>query len=120
MPEQTEIVDKQDYVLATYIGEFSLGGAKKIVDQIFQFIPANSYRSVLLDCRQLTGPLSVMDRFWLAIHGQKLIGRVTRIALVRPAFRADADRFAETAAVNRGINMRLFSDFDEAVRWAKS
>ncbi len=120
MSATIEIVDKQDYVWAIYVGDFSVKDARSIIDKIIEFIPENVSRTVLLDCSRMTGALSVIDIFQTAQHGQKILGRVSKIALVRPPERAEADRFTETASANRGINLRLFSDSGEAIEWLKS
>ena len=60
-----------------------------------------------------------MDRYQTAIYGQHMIGKVSKLALVRPLAMFGADRFMETVAVNRGINLKLFEDLDEAIAWLK-
>jgi hypothetical protein len=112
-----EVTESQGYILATYTGEFNVPDAKKIIDRVDQMVPQGKSRVLLLDCRQMTGMLSIIHRFQVAVNGQKLHGKILRIALVRSRERANADRFFETAAVNRGINLRLFADIDEATRW---
>ena len=120
MSESIVIVDKQDYLLAVYVGEYNIADARVTIDQILRSIHQNGSRTVLLDCRQMTGQLSIWDRYQTAIYGQKMIGKVAKMALVRSQERAGADRFLENVAVNRGINLRLFSDYDEALAWLKS
>jgi hypothetical protein len=120
MSATIEIIDKQDYLLAVYVGDFGVQDARLTIDRIVASIPGDGLRPVLLDCRKLTGSLSILDRFQVAVYGRKVIGKVLRLALVRPQERAHADRFTETAGRNRGINIRLFSDMDEAAAWLKS
>ena len=117
MAESIEIIEKRNYLLAVYIGKFSVQAARQTIDQIVQAIPENRLRAVLLDCRNLTGRLSIMDRYQTAIYGQHMIGRVSKLALVRPREMIGADRFMETVAVNRGIYLRLFEDIGEAIAW---
>lgn len=120
MSESIEIYDKQDFVLAVYIGPFTVSGAARTIDQVLESIPATMSRPVLIDCRQMTGNLSFVDRFQTVVYGRKMVGRVSRLAIVRSMERKNADRFVETVAGNRGFRVQLFEDFDEAGSWLKS
>ncbi len=119
MAETIEVFDEPDFVLATYRGPFSVNGAQEAINRVLQSISGKGPRPVLIDCREMTGSLSVVDRYHTVLYGRKMRGRVSRLAIVRPRERRNADRFVETAAQNRGMAVRLFVDIEDAIAWLK-
>lgn len=77
-------------------------------------------RAVLVDARELTGgPLSDMDRYDLGVLvARELVS--TPAALVGSLPFVDRRRFGESVARNRGANVRVFTDLDEAVAWLRN
>ncbi len=119
MAESIEVYDKTDFILATYLGPFSVNGAQEAINRVLRSISGEGPRPVLIDCTEMTGNLSVVDRFQTVLYGRKMKGRVSKLAIVRPRERRNADRFVETAAQNRGISVRLFADIEDAIAWLK-
>ena len=120
MLESVVIHNKQDFILAEYCGPFTLNGAEGTIDRILESMSTAIARPVLVDCRQMTGNLSLVDRFQTVLYGRRMIGRVSKLAIVRSLERQSADRFVETVAWNRGVRVQLFADIDEAIAWLKS
>ena len=61
-----------------------------------------------------------MDRYDAGVRGAELqreIGRGIAFAVVGNEPMIDPKRFAETVGKNRGANVRVFTDIDEAVDW---
>lgn len=112
-----EIQDKQDYLLVNFIGAFSMDAARQTVDMMLETCISEGQSAVVLDCSSMTGKLSIMDRYRVILYGQKLIGKVSRLALVADIKLVLPDRFAETVAQNRGINLKVFTDIEGAVHW---
>jgi hypothetical protein len=117
MPEVLEIQVKPDYILVTYTGEFNVAAAERAIDGSLQAGSTHNLSKILIDCRRMTGRLSIMDRYQVAVSGQRMAGKLTRVALVRQEEGSPLDRFTETVARNRGVNLKLFSEIDEAVAW---
>jgi hypothetical protein len=46
-------------------------------------------------------------------------GVILKIALVGREDQMFTDNFVENVAINRGINLKIFTDVDEAVIWLK-
>ena len=53
-------------------------------------------------------------------YGQKLRGKIARLAMIGLPETILQDRFVENVAVNRGVNLRLFTGMDEAVAWLEA
>jgi len=120
MPEVLEIQVKPDYILVTYTGEFNVAAAERAIDGSLQAGSTHNLSKILIDCRRMTGRLSIMDRYQVAVSGQRMAGKLTRVALVRQEGGSPLDRFTETVARNRGVNLKLFNEIDEAVAWLKA
>jgi len=65
----------------------------------------------------MTGKLSVIDRYRAIVYGQNMIGKVSKLALVGDIKMVLPDRFAETVAVNHGINLKVFAETKRAIHW---
>jgi hypothetical protein len=80
---------------------------------------------MLIDTLQVEGEMSTMDRYNLATLSAKkyleakLAGKIPgcRFAFVGSNPLVDPKRFGETVAVNRGINLRVFTEMKEALAW---
>jgi len=101
----------------TYTGEFTVKDAKFTIDKVIEACLEHGTDSMLLDCRQMTGSLSIFDRFRVVDYGQKIKGMVSRCAIVGHLGIYLPDKFIETVAVNRGINLKVFLDIAEAEEW---
>ena len=117
MSEELKITDKDTFLLFEYSGPFSALAGKKTVDAMLQECVARGHTRILLDCRGITGDMRVMDRFEVADYGQVLGTSIAKMAMVTTEAMQEPDGFVENVARNRGVNLTMFTDFDEAVRW---
>ncbi len=77
---------------------------------------------VLIDVLALEGRLTTLDAFKIpSEHFPKLRDHslITRCAIIDLEEFKHSYRFFETVAVNRGYNLRIFSDTGEAIAWLK-
>jgi hypothetical protein len=89
----------------------------RVVDTMIAACAEAECSHVLLDCRPMTGPLSVVDRFEVAEYGAQVIDRHIKVAmLVRPD-QTLPDRFFENVAVSRGVRVKVLTEPDEAGAW---
>jgi len=72
---------------------------------------------VLLDCREMTGNLPMMDRFEVTVYGATKRHQIRRLALLGREEMVLPDNFVENVAVNRGMDVKIFTDFYEAELW---
>lgn len=120
------IVWEDGYVRSNVRGEIDLastqGGFSALLESMFE----RGVDRALIDVRQVTGALRTMDRFEF---GESCSGAVAafearhpgspspRIAFVALQPILDPGRFAETVAVNRGMDCRMFDDEGTALSW---
>jgi hypothetical protein len=117
MPEDMRISIKGDYLLVEFTGEFCVKAGKRCVDKMALACKEHQCMNILLDCRKMTGDMPVFNRFQVAEYGAAELGMVSKFALVvRPEI-VLPDKFVENVAVNRGMNLKVLSDFEQADHW---
>ena len=119
MSRSIEIEDRDDFVLIVYSGEFDMQSARETIDRILQACSEKHCSAALLDCRNMTGVVTTLDRFEAATYGQGIKDTVSRMAVVGPPGLVLSGPFFENVARNRGLNLRVFLDMDKAVGWLK-
>ena len=75
---------------------------------------------VLVDVRQLQGRLDTLEAYQIpaeTFEDLRRPGVIKAAAIVDHPEYLDRGRFFETVAQNRGFNLRIFGDVDEAVQW---
>jgi hypothetical protein len=116
-PEPVTAVDKGTYVLVEFSGAFSLEAGKRCVDEMDAACEEYGRPKVLLDCRGLTGNMDVFDRFKVTVYGTSHPRHFRRLALLALEEMLLHDRFVENVAVNRGMDLKIFTDIHEAEQW---
>jgi len=76
---------------------------------------------VLADCTDIAGGHSVTDLFFLISLYEKHGLRGMKEALILPALKSSIDQvlFYETACLNRGFNVKILRNSQEAIAWLK-
>ena len=85
------------------------------VAQEMRDAPANA---VLVDARELVGPLSDMDRYDIGV-GAAQHGLRVPVAVLGKEPLIDPRRLGEIVARNRSVNVRTFTDYDAACTWLR-
>jgi hypothetical protein len=116
-PDTMSISDKGSYLLIEFFGEFSVETGKRCVDQMMEACLEHHRSRVLLDCRRMTGSMSVISRFQVAEYGAFSLDFLARFALVNRDDVLLPDKFVENVAINRGMDLKIFTDFDAAEQW---
>ena len=76
-------------------------------------------KKILINAHNLSGKITIMDRFILAKKfAQSFTGSNIQIAAVsNKDLEYPAVPFFETAAINRGVNVKVFTDIEKAKEW---
>lgn len=113
-----EIEDRQGYLHATATGPRTPQNALRFLREAYAACVDREVQNLLLEMN-LAGPsLGTYDVYRVITERSPDGVKLGRIAYVDDV--ADDPRqvrFAETFAVNRGMNVRLFNDVLEAARW---
>jgi len=119
------IENSSDFLTARLTGVFSLVDAERTFLRILGAIAQHDASKVLVDGRAIEGQPRTVERFY---YGQFVANAVTEFCsrqkrarpkfsyvLVKPVL--DGDRFGNTVAVHRGMNVKTFDNIDTAVKW---
>ena len=117
MIEGLRIIQKEAYIRFDYAGEFSEVMGKQCIDAMVEACSQVQLAKILLDCRKMTGEIQIFDSFEVAKYGVEMLGSAYKTALVGREDQMLPDNFVENVAVNRGVNLKIFTDIDEAIDW---
>lgn len=107
-------------------GEFDLEEAKRTFLEVIDAIDENRSEKVLFDGRDVSGNPTIVERFYYGEFAAEIVNssRQDRKWLVNPQFAyvlvrpvLDPLRLGETVAANRGMNVKVFDNLDDAVKW---
>lgn len=120
MTYELEFAENDDYAVAILSGvrtpETLIAAASKTT----AFCRDRGFSRVLIDLRKMSGGLDTLQTFEVAGHGipsQKHVRKLVRSAILDHPENLDRIRFFETVAINRGFNVRVFSDEARAIAW---
>jgi hypothetical protein len=119
-----KVEPRNGYMLFTVSGPFELIAATEIVMRCVGEQKAHRLTKALSDCRGVTGPISVADRFSFGVHVAELhlehlfeTKEKLKVAFVGTPEVIDPGRLGETVAINRGADVRATTDMREAIAW---
>src|SRR5579863_6339605 len=120
-----KIEPQPGYLQMTGEGHYESSLVGEITSRIIEACEKHHPSKMLFDFREVSGPLSTMDRFNLAATFaiKYLAGRLTgnvpscRFAFVGSPSTVDPNRFGETVLVNRGLNAKVFIEMKDALAW---
>lgn len=110
-------------VTTVYAGDLSPAALRDAVATTLATCLEHACVTLLADCTQLEGGHSVLDLYDAAVSIGAVPGaaRLKEAVLVpSSAAAADTVQFWETAATNRGIHVRLFTNRDDALNWLRT
>ncbi len=113
---ETEI--KQGYIKFIVSGEQTLENNTELVFHVLEACVENKIKRVLIDIRGIFGQPGVLSDYELAnISAKEARGLVQKAALIYRQENHEYTSFFETATRNRGVNLRVFLDEGEALKW---
>ena len=120
-----DITPDSGFLRVHVAGDFSLNEANDMIVHTFKALTRQRLQKVLVDCRQLKGNPTTIERFMHADFIAKQMERVsdtdvsrsTRFVYVGTEPLIDKQHFGETVAVNRGIIAKVTNSMEGALRW---
>jgi hypothetical protein len=113
------------YLLVRLTGAFSLVEIKELFVQMLDAVALHKANKVLVDCRDIEGGMTMLERFDYAEFGakelsiwyRKSLSSGVRFAYVsKPPF-YDSSKLGENVAVNRGAVVLSTTSMEEALQW---
>ncbi len=116
MPEKVTPHPEQGFIECLSTGKTSLEDYRGSLKEALRIRKDTGLDKILVDDREHSGAYETFP-----IH--KFIGEIPpalRVALLISQKTLSENRFIETVSVNRGGNLRIFTDKDEALAWLKA
>ena len=106
-----------EYILLEYTGEVTREEHETGRRHAIQKLTEHGWRRLLVDARRIAAQMSVVDDFEFTVDNVAIHPPLVNIAVVHRSDEAERFRFIEDVAVNRGLNLKVFTDSDEAIDW---
>lgn len=119
MPWSSSFDASHNVIELVYFGSVSSKELIEAVDAAIEISKKKNTKLVLADCIKMTGGHSLLDLWALVnIYFTRDL-RGLKEAIVLPSLKSSGQfvRFYETASLNRGLNVKVFSDIAEAREW---
>ena len=113
------VIEKPSYVHAVATGSRTAANVLRFLKDAHDACEKAGLPAVLIELRFHGTPLDTSDIFHVVSQRSAFGARLRRIAYVETGGSHDPAmaRFAETVAVNRGVNVRLFETVAAAEKW---
>lgn len=109
------IEKKGEYIFVDYAEPYVYKNAINLLKEAAEVCAAEKCSKLLLSFVDMPGKVKTLDRFEFGVQGAIIFRHLKKVGVVYR--REEMNRFLETVAVNRGLNIRLFDNFDEAMEW---
>jgi len=118
MPTNIRIIHAHEFIKATPEGQLDLDQAKEILREIVSAEGPSFDYDVILDVRKAQPKLSTADLWNLAAELDNLRKAFSRkTAVLCPLEGYDRAGFFALCAQNRGVKVKAFSSFEDAINW---
>ena len=117
MPHSVEVIEDAEYVKVVFSGEMSKQDHETGRDDAVRALKESGFTRLLVDARPIDAKMSALDDYEFTREHQSTPIGLVRIAVVYRDEESERFKFIENVSVNRGGNMRIFTNPDEAVDW---
>lgn len=116
MDLQWSYEETDGYLHVRAAGDWTTEDVRRAIDDIAKTVQAKGHARILVDMRDMSPPASEFERYLAGEHVAEVWGPLNiKVAAV---WRQDLiTKFVENVAVNRGANLAVLSDLNEATRW---
>ena len=110
------IEERDNYLLIQVEGEWTRDSIKLGMEDVAREAKERGYTHILLDIRKLSTPKKSFYRFLAGEYAAEVWSDPVKLRVA--VFRNEViDKFGENAAKNRGADLIVVSDIDEALAW---
>lgn len=109
------IEQRDGYIYVQYDEEYSFDVFVSISKQVFDLCQKENYKKVLVNVTKMPGKVRTFQRFEIGVQGSLIFRNLIKVAVLYR--KEEIDWFAETVSKNRGLNAKIFSQMDEALKW---
>jgi hypothetical protein len=105
------------YVAVRFTGAGTVEEAWSQFESIAAHCERANKNKLLLDFTEAHGEISLVDRYFLGEQAKIFQRHASKVAAVGRPEQLDHRRFGETVARNRWINLRVFTNVEDAHEW---
>ena len=118
MSYKIDTIVEKDYLKLIVSGEQTHEDNRALVVKIIESCVEHKLGQVVVDIRGLRGQPGVISDYELATFSvEQGLSVIKKAALVYRQENYEFTSFFETVAINRGLNVKIFVEEDEAVAW---
>ena len=118
MPVNVKVINTKDFIKTAATGVLDFAASKQAIVDIASKIKQPGEYEVLLDTRGAEAMLSINDLHELGVAlADHPSLRHSKICLLAPMSDLDNAHFLELVAQNRGVRIKAFTDFEQAITW---
>jgi hypothetical protein len=104
------------YALVTHEGKFTREEFEEARSIAKIILDEHRWDKLLVDLRGIVSRMPTADKLFAMESNVRVLPEV-KIGLVFPLKLKEEGRFAETVSANRGVNLKSFVDYEQAVAW---
>jgi len=116
VPAISTVAEDRTHLIHTVIGNHTAAMQREAAPQLFALMHQTGIPKVLIDAWAQQEVLPTLDAIDLWEHFAPRVPRGAQFAVL-VNWPLNGHPFTETVAVNRGISVRYFNDYDQALAW---
>ena len=110
-----QIKNRKDHLFVEYSEPYQFEVFTSLMREVAEVCREQNIHKVLVDVCDMPGKINFMERFQLGTAGAEIFSGLAQVGI---AYRKEEiNWFAETVGVNRGANVRIFANMEEAMNW---
>jgi membrane-associated protease RseP (regulator of RpoE activity) len=116
MPFTVSAIDDGGYVLVRHEGKLTRQEFEESTVSTRNILAEHQWNKLLIDLRGVANRVSIADVYFIIEFDLRVFPSVI-IGVVFPPERKEDGRFADTVAENRGVKLKSFVEYEQAVAW---
>jgi hypothetical protein len=105
------------YLAVRFIGAGTVEEILRQFESIVEHCERANKNKLLLDFTEAQAEISLTDRYFFGERAKILARKASKVATVARPEQLDPRRFGEMVARNRWVNVRTFTNAEEAAKW---
>jgi hypothetical protein len=116
MPFTMKAINVGEYVLIRHEGRLTREEYEESTASTKRLLDEHRWNRLLVDLRGVANRVPIADVYYI-IEFDKEVFPIAKIGVVFPPERQEDGRFADTVSENRGVHLKSFVDYVQAVAW---
>lgn len=117
MSYKIEVNNDSGYIHVLHYGESDVEEFIRVGQDALSFVTEHRIFRVLADVSGITNKASITDLFTSTTHHAETAQVRPKTAIFGKPEQREELYFLETVGVNRGMNLKIFTDSDDALKW---